>query len=366
MSQYSPLHSFHVAAGAKLADFGGWQMPIEYPAKDGGGVLSEHLAVRNTVGLFDVSHLGKARVSGPGALDFLNTIFTNDLSKISDGQAQYTLICDENSGGVIDDLIAYRHSANEVFLIPNAANTEAVIAQLRSKAPSGVLIENLHNKFSVLALQGPKSIEVLKSLGIQESLEYMSFTTALIDGMKVVLCRTGYTGEIGFEILTNWDESLAVWNKILPIVKAQGGAIAGLGARDTLRTEMGYPLHGHELSLEISPVEASAGWAVAWHKSFSGKEILQRQRENKQHRKLHAVMLLERGIPRAGMKILDEAGVEIGVVTSGTFSPSLKVGIALALLNIKLGAETVVQIDIRGNATKAKIARLPFVPSRVR
>lgn len=366
MSQYSPLHSFHVAAGAKLADFGGWQMPIEYPAKDGGGVLNEHLAVRNNVGLFDVSHLGKARISGADTLEFLNTVFTNDLSKIEDGQAQYTLLCDQHTGGVVDDLIAYRHSSEDVFLIPNAANTEAVIARLKEKAPEGIVIEDLHREYSVLALQGPKSEDVLKTLGITPNLHYMSFTTAQISGLKIILCRTGYTGELGFEILSKWNESELVWEKLLSAVKTHGGTVAGLGARDTLRTEMGYPLHGHELSLEITPVEASAGWAVAWDKEFWGKEILQAQRDSKQHRRLHAVTLIDRGIPRAGMKVLDDSGIEIGFVTSGTFSPSLKVGIALVLLNTRLSPEAIVQIDVRGKISKAKITRLPFVPSHVR
>ncbi|NDA83982.1 MAG: glycine cleavage system protein T, partial [Actinobacteria bacterium] len=201
VSKYSPLHEFHRNSGAKLADFGGWEMPIEYPATTGGGVLNEHRAVREKVGLFDVSHLGKASVIGTGALDYLNSVFTNDLDRITDGQAQYTLMCDEKSGGVVDDLIAYRYSAERVFLIPNAANTSEVIVRLQSQAPSGIEIKNLHESHSVLALQGPESDAVLATLGISHQLDYMSFTESVIEGKKIVLCRTGYTGERGYEIL---------------------------------------------------------------------------------------------------------------------------------------------------------------------
>ncbi|HRD09737.1 MAG TPA: hypothetical protein PLK66_02435, partial [Candidatus Nanopelagicaceae bacterium] len=215
MSKYSPLHQFHLDAGAKLADFGGWEMPIEYPALSGGGVLNEHRAVRETVGLFDVSHLGKAMVSGAGALEFLNSAFTNDLNRIKDGQAQYTLICDPARGGVIDDLIAYRYSNEKVFLIPNASNTSEVVARLEAKAPSGVTIENLHESYSVFALQGPKSDQVLKDLGIETHLDYMSFTETTISTKKIVLCRTGYTGERGYEILASWSDAMEIWNVIL-------------------------------------------------------------------------------------------------------------------------------------------------------
>ena len=212
-----------------MADFGGWLMPIEYP---GAGVLAEHTAVRERVGLFDVSHLGKASVIGSGALDFLNTQTTNDINRIVDGQAQYTLMCDPVSGGVIDDLIAYRYSAEKVFLIPNASNTSEVVARLQADAPSGVTIDNLHERYSVFALQGPKSDQVLKDLGIETNLDYMSFTETTIGSKKLVLCRTGYTGERGYEILASWSDALEIWNVILEKVHGCGGRAAGLGARD--------------------------------------------------------------------------------------------------------------------------------------
>lgn len=366
MSRYSPLHGFHISAGAKLADFGGWEMPIEYPASSGGGVLNEHRAVRESVGLFDVSHLGKALVTGPGAVDFLNSILTNDLAKISDGQAQYTLLCDQESGGVVDDLIAYRYSSEQVFLIPNAANTADVVARLVAAAPLGIAIENQHEKFSVLALQGPNAQKVLQALGIDSNLEYMSFASTTIAGVAITLCRTGYTGERGYEILTPWSDAPQIWSLLLDAVHSCGGLAAGLGARDTLRTEMGYPLHGHELSLSISPVEASASWAIAWEKNFWGKEVLASQRESKKHRVLQALQVTDRGIPRAGMQVKNDSGEVIGTVTSGTFSPTLKTGIALALMTIRLSNESRVLIDVRGRTSEALVKRLPFVPSHVK
>jgi aminomethyltransferase len=366
VSKYSPLHEFHRNSGAKLADFGGWEMPIEYPATTGGGVLNEHRAVREKVGLFDVSHLGKASVIGKGALDYLNSVFTNDLDRITDGQAQYTLMCDEKSGGVVDDLIAYRYSAERVFLIPNAANTSEVIARLQSQAPSGIEIKNLHESHSVLALQGPESDAVLATLGISPELDYMSFTESIIEGKKIVLCRTGYTGERGYEILSSWNDAPQVWSALLTSVEKCGGRVAGLGARDTLRTEMGYPLHGHELAMDITPVEASASWAVSWEKSFWGKTVMSAQKESKKHRVLSAIRIQDRGIPRADMEVRDDTGAVIGRVTSGTFSPTLKTGIALALLSHRLPVDTRVNIDIRGRESSGVIVRVPFVPSHVK
>ncbi len=366
MSQYSPLHEFHQRAGAKLADFGGWEMPIEYPAANGGGVLNEHQAVRQAVGVFDVSHLGKVTVQGEGALSFLNSVLTNDLRRLKDGQAQYNLICDPATGGVIDDLIAYRFSEQEILLIPNAANAAEVVKRLVTAKPAGIEIRDRHKDFSVLALQGPKSNEILNGLGISVDLEYMSFKKAEIEGLEITLCRTGYTGELGYEILTRWNEALLVWNKMFTLINQSGGQVAGLGARDTLRTEMGYPLHGHELSMQITPVEASAGWAVAWEKEFWGKDVLLRQKAEKTHRTLQALLITDRGIPRAGMKVMNDAGEQIGEVTSGTFSPTLKTGIALALMNKKLDVESEVVVDVRGRSSRAVVKRAPLVASHVK
>ncbi|MTA94265.1 MAG: glycine cleavage system aminomethyltransferase GcvT [Actinobacteria bacterium] len=359
----SPLHQKHLELEAKMADFGGWLMPIEYP---GAGVLAEHTAVRERVGLFDVSHLGKASVTGEGALDFLNEMFTNDLYRIVDSKAQYTLLCNPD-GGVVDDLIVYRNSDSDFFLIPNASNTSEVVRVLKENAPPAIQIENLHESFAVLALQGPHAVDVIKSFGINPTMDYMAFSHVSISGCDVILCRTGYTGEQGYEIVPRWEDAEKVWDSLVLAMKPFTGLVCGLGARDTLRTEMGYPLHGHELSLEISPVQASAGWAIGWKKnSFRGSDVLKAQREEGRVRSLRALKSNDRGIPRAGMAIKDESGNEIGIVTSGTFSPSLKVGIALALIepNFEIGDDVI--IDVRGRESSATITSIPFMPSHVR
>ena len=350
----SPLESRHIALGAKLADFGGWQMPIEYPA---GGVIAEHTAVRERVGIFDVSHLGKIWVKGSGALDFVNSIVTNDLNRIGDGQAQYSLLCNEN-GGVIDDLIIYRFSVNEIFIIPNAANCATVFEILKREAPAGLQLENAHEKYAVIAVQGPESKKLLESFGITLNLEYMSHGTFEINGVETLICRTGYSGEHGYELLPKIENSLTLWDQLAN----SGAQICGLGARDTLRTEMGYPLHGQDLSPTISPVTAGSSWAVGFDKeTFHGANALKIEKADGSKRKLRGLKLLERGIPRAHMAVIDA-----GEVTSGTFSPTLKVGIALALIDSKFGIGDQVKIDIRGKETAAEIVRLPFVESHVK
>jgi aminomethyltransferase len=359
----SPLHQKHIELQAKLADFGGWLMPIEYP---GAGVLAEHAAVRERVGLFDVSHLGKASVTGIGALEFLNAMFTNDLTRISSGKAQYTLLCNDD-GGVVDDLIAYRNSDDNFFLIPNASNTAEVVRVLESQAPQGISVRNLHEEFAVLALQGPRAHAVIQSLGVEPTMDYMAFSHVEIGGCEVILCRTGYTGEHGYEIVPRWKDAWVVWDVLVAAMKPFAGEICGLGARDTLRTEMGYPLHGHELTLEISPVQASAGWAIGWGKGdFRGSQTLRRQREAGALRTLRALKSNDRGIPRAGMLVKNSEGVDVGLVTSGTFSPSLKTGIALALIDPSCADGDQLIIDVRGRDSSATIVSLPFSPSRVR
>ena len=359
----SPLNDKHLALSAKMADFGGWMMPIEYP---GAGVLAEHAAVRERVGLFDVSHLGKASVVGQGALDFLNQCLTNDLNKIENGSAQYTLLCTPD-GGVVDDLIAYRNSADDFFLVPNASNTTDVVKVLQEKAPAGIEVKNLHNEFAVLAIQGPLAPQVLAQLGIMTDIDYMAFTHVSISGADVIVCRTGYTGELGYELLPKVEDASRVWDAITDVIAPMGGLVCGLGARDTLRTEMGYPLHGHELSLQISPVEASASWAVGWKKeSFIGSEILKGQKERGASRKSFAIKSLDRGIPRAGMSVKNSKGEIVGEITSGTFSPSLKIGIGLALLNSDVEIGQTLVIDVRGRDSQCEVVKLPFVTSHVR
>jgi aminomethyltransferase len=333
-------------------------MPLEYA---GGGVLAEHKAVREAVGLFDVSHLGKALVRGTGAAEFVNDCFTNDLGRIAPGKAQYTLCCDED-GGTVDDLIAYLRSDFEVFLIPNAANTAAVVERLQAAAPEGIEVTDLHRDYAILAIQGPLSDQLLESLELPVGHEYMSFADGKIAGQDVTVCRTGYTGERGYELVVPSASALDVWDAVIAAGEPYGIRACGLGARDTLRTEMGYPLHGHELSAEISPVMARAGWAVGWKKPrFWGKDALTRQREEKTVRTLRGLIAQGRGIPRPGMTVLDEAGTELGEITSGTFSPTLRQGIALALLEPSVEDGASVVVDVRGRSELFTVTKPPFV-----
>jgi len=362
--RHSPLHGRHVDLGAKFAAFGGWEMPLEYA---GGGVLKEHAAVREAVGLFDVSHLGKATVRGPGAATFLNRCFTNDLDKIGPGQAQYTLCCDER-GGVVDDLIAYLHAPDHVLLIPNAANTADVVARLRAAAPAEVTIAEEHEAFAVLAVQGPRSADVLAELGLPTGHDYMGFATATLDGVPMTVCRTGYTGEHGYELVVPSASAGAVWDALVKAGGPIGLRAAGLAARDTLRTEMGYALHGQELSLDISPVQARLNWAVGWRKpEFWGRAALLAERDAGPKRALWGLESLDRGIPRPHM-VLRRDGTDVGEVTSGTFSPTKRVGIALALLDTTsgLGPGDEVEVDVRGRASRMKVVKPPFVTPSVR
>ena len=357
----SPLHDRHVALGAKMADFGGWDMPIEYP---GGGVVAEHTAVRERVGVFDVSHLGKASVTGPGAADFVNRCLTNDLRRIAPGSAQYTLCCDE-SGGVVDDLIAYLRSDDDVFLIPNAANTAEVVRRLAAAAPEGIEVTNLHRDYGVIAVQGTNSDEVLGALGLPTGHDYMSFVEAQWQGRPVIVCRTGYTGERGYELVPHWDDTPALWDALIEAARPLGGIPCGLGARDTLRTEMGYPLHGQDLSLDITPVQARAGWAVGWKKDeFWGKDALVAEKAAPS-RLSRGLLVTGRGIPRAHCPV-SKGGTAVGEVTSGTFSPTLRQGIALALLSPEVVDGDTVVIDVRGRTVEATVVKPPFVQVQVR
>ncbi|OBB38791.1 glycine cleavage system aminomethyltransferase GcvT [Mycobacterium sp. 852002-51961_SCH5331710] len=357
-----PLEDRHRELGANFAEFGGWLMPVSYA-----GTVSEHTSTRNTVGLFDVSHLGKALVRGPGAADYVNSAFTNDLRRIGRGKAQYTLCCND-SGGVIDDLIAYYVSDEEIFLVPNAANTAAVVAALQERAPAGLTITDEHRSFAVLAVQGPKSAEVVGGLGLPTDMDYMGYADAEFAGVPVRVCRTGYTGEHGYELLPPWDRSDVVFDALLEAVTAAGGEPAGLGARDTLRTEMGYPLHGHELSLDFSPLQARCGWAIGWRKdAFWGRDALLAEKEAGPPRLLRGLKAVGRGVLRADLTVLD-GDRPVGVTTSGTFSPTLKVGIGLALIDtaadIADGAR--VAVDVRGRALECEVVKPPFVAAKTR
>ncbi|MGB3484726.1 MAG: glycine cleavage system aminomethyltransferase GcvT [Mycobacterium sp.] len=359
---HAPLEDRHRELGASFAEFGGWLMPVAYA-----GTVTEHNATRETVGLFDVSHLGKALVTGPGAAEFVNSCLTNDLQRIGPGKAQYTLCCTE-SGGVIDDLIAYYVSDDEIFLVPNAANTAAVVAALKEAAPQGLTITDEHRSYAVLAVQGPKAGEVLTALGLPTDMDYMGYADAEYQGVPVRVCRTGYTGEHGFELLPPWDRAGVVFDALVEAVRAAGGELAGLGARDTLRTEMGYPLHGHELSLDISPLQARTGWAIGWNKdTFWGRAALLAEKQAGPARTLRGLKALGRGVLRPELKVLD-GETAVGVTTSGTFSPTLKVGIALALLDT--GAHIAdgdhVTVDVRGRAIECEVVKPPFVTVKTR
>ncbi len=361
----SPLHERHAALGAKFAPFGGWEMPLEYA---GGGVLKEHTAVRTGVGVFDVSHLGKARITGPGAADFVNACLSNDLGRIGPGRAQYTLCCDDATGGVVDDIIAYLHADDHVFLIPNAANTAEVVRRLRAAAPTGVAVTDEHEAYAVLAVQGPRSAELLGALGLPTDHDYMSFSTAALDGVGLTVCRTGYTGELGYELVVPAEHALAVWDALSAAGEAYELRACGLAARDTLRTEMGYPLHGQDLSLGITPVQARSGWAVGWDKpTFWGRDALLAEKTAGPRRTLRGLAAVDRAIPRPGMAVY-VGDQQVGTITSGTFSPTLKQGIALALIATtpNLSDGDTVEVDIRGRRAHMRLTRPPFVHPSVR
>jgi len=360
--QHGPLEDRHRDMGASFAEFGGWLMPVSYA-----GTVSEHNATRDAVGLFDVSHLGKALVRGPGAAAFVNSTLTNDLNRIGPGKAQYTLCCTE-SGGVVDDLIAYYVDDDEIFLVPNAANTAAVVDALQAAAPSGLTITNQHRAYAVLAVQGPRSVDVLGELGLPTDMDYMAYADTSFSGVPVRVCRTGYTGEHGYELLPPWDSAGVVFDALAAAVSASGGEPAGLGARDTLRTEMGYPLHGHELALDISPLQARCGWAIGWKKeAFFGRDALLAEKEAGPARLLRGLRMVGRGVLRAGLTVL-AGDTPVGVTTSGTFSPTLQAGIALALIDTDAGVEDgqEITVDVRGRRAACEVVRPPFVAVKTR
>jgi aminomethyltransferase len=356
----SPLHQRHVALGAKFSEFGGWLMPLQYA-----GVVAEHKAVRASVGVFDVSHLGKMRIVGPGALGFVNRCLTNDLSRIAPGQAQYTMLCNA-AGGVIDDMIVYLFSDEEVFVIPNAANTAEVVATLAAAAPEGISVTDEHAEFAVIAVQGRNSDHVLAGMGLPVGQNYMSFTQATFAEHELTVCRTGYTGERGYEIVAPSAIAGTIWDAVLAAGEVYDIACCGLGARDTLRTEMGYPLHGHDLSPKISPVMANINWAVGWDKaSFFGADALRAQRTAKNSPVLRGLKAVGRAIPRPQMVVFS-GDVAVGEVTSGTFSPTLGAGIALALVGRSLSLGDVVEVAIRNRREPFEVVKLPFVATGVR
>jgi aminomethyltransferase len=373
----SPLHQAHVNLGAKFAEFGGWLMPLEYA---GGGVVAEHNAVRERVGVFDVSHLGTALISGPNAIALLNDIFTNDLAKVAAGQAQYTLLLSDD-GGVIDDLIVYRISDDEALLIPNAANAQQVLTVLRGSLPAEIDVVDWHTKMAVIAVQGPLAPDLMASLGLPVEVDYLSFrqfsegepeaqkmtmfsskasrSIKDVDLEQVFIARTGYTGEVGYEIVFPATQAPKFWDELLVATAKFSGLPVGLGARDTLRTEMGYALHGHEISGAIDPLQARLNWAIGWHKpAFHGKAALETLTTTQ---RLAGLKAQQRAVLRRGMSVLSQAGDEIGQITSGTFSPTLQSGIALALIDEGVSNGDLVQVDVRGRLVQCEVLRPPFV-----
>jgi aminomethyltransferase len=359
----SPLHDHHTARGAKFAEFGGWRMPLEYAD---GGVVAEHTAVREAVGIFDVSHMGKVRLSGPRAAAFLNTCLAGDLDKIGPGKAQWTLCCEEATGGVVDDLIAYRYGDAHVFLIPNAANAAEVVSRLAAAAPPQVTVADEHEEHAILAVQGPASAQVLAAMGLPTGHEFMSFTAGEYAGVELVVCRSGYTGEHGYELVVPVRAAGTVWEAVLAAGQPHGIRPCGLGARDTLRTEAGLPLHGQDLSPQITPLQARSGWVVGWSKpAFWGRDALLAEKQAGPRRVRWGLEATGRGVPRPHM-VVRRGDETVGEVTSGTFSPTRRTGIALALLDTAAGVNEgdEVDIDVRGRRLPTRVVRPPFVATR--
>ncbi|MBA2294769.1 MAG: glycine cleavage system aminomethyltransferase GcvT [Actinobacteria bacterium] len=338
----TPLYERHVAAGARLVPFAGWEMPVQYE-----GVIPEHLAVRSDAGAFDVSHMGQLHVDGPASGPFLQSMLSNDLERIGDGEAQYTLLTNED-GGIVDDLIVYRMSAGQFLLVVNAGNREAAYDWLKEREARGTEVRDASDGYALVAVQGPRSLE---RLGLPAS---PAFTHGMgeVGGIEVMVGYTGYTGETGVELLCPDDEAAALWDAVLE----RGVKPCGLGARDTLRLEVCYPLHGQDLTSETDAISAGLGWACGLETEFTGAEALRRLKADGPVRKLVAFVMEERAIPRHGMTI--EGG---GEVTSGTHSPSLDVGIGMGYVPAARAVpETELVVDVRGRSRLARIVKKPI------
>jgi aminomethyltransferase len=357
--KHTPLEAEHRRLGAKLAPFAGWLMPIEYE-----GAIAEHRAVRERVGLFDLTHLGKVDVTGPGALGMLQRVVTNDLAKAAVGEALYNLVLNEG-GGVIEDLIVYRLEPERFFVVPNASNAPRVLRMLEEERAEDPLHLMYHQDWCFLAVQGPDSVNVMTRLFPEAAdLSFMRCAESEYRRRPVIVTRSGYTGEIGFELFTYQDIALELWSDLTEAMAPFGGAPCGLAARDVLRLEMGYPLYGQDLFEASTALEAGLGWAVALEKGpFRGREALVRQTVDGPPSRLRGLLMGDRRhIPRAHYPVFD-GDTLIGEVTSGTFSPILQRGIALAYLwpgdVAELGAE--VEVDVRGRRGAATVVRPPFV-----
>ncbi|GMU52382.1 MAG: aminomethyltransferase [Candidatus Xenobia bacterium] len=358
----TPLCEVHRQEGAKMVDFAGWEMPIEYT-----GIKQEHLSVRQDAGLFDLSHMGEIEVVGPGALDFIQGLITNDLTRCAAMQCQYSTMCNE-SGRVLDDLITYRFSDERFILVVNASNREKIVGWMQAHRPAqGVELKDLSMATALIAIQGPHAQEKLQpfcSLDL-ETIRYYHFHQgeAAVAGKLALVSRTGYTGDDGFEIYCQAGDAEAIWKAL----RGAGVPPIGLGARDTLRLESGYSLYGHEIDEQTSPLEAGLGWVVKLDKSgFVGREALVEQKQAGVKRTVVGLLMEGRAIPREGYRVLRD-GQDVGRVTSGTYSPSLSKGIALASVESTCRPEgTNLQVDVRGRAENARVVKPPFVAGSVR
>jgi aminomethyltransferase len=354
----TPIYEKHCEMGGKIIDFGGWALPVEFT-----GVINEHEQVRTAAGLFDVSHMGEIIVKGPDATQFISNLITNNIIGAEDYQTVYSPMC-YSDGGVVDDLLVYKYSNQFYLLVVNAANIDKDFEWMKENLLEQVEIENVSEIYAEIAIQGPKSEEILQEL-TETSLEDIKFfhfkPQVMIDGREAIVSRTGYTGEDGFEIYIKSEEAAYLWEKILKVGRDKGLIPVGLGARDTLRFEAALPLYGHELSKDISPIEAGLGRFVKLEKdSFIGREALIKQKEEGLKRKLVGFEMIDRGIPRNDYDVQIQ-GRNIGYVTTGSYSPSLKKNIGLALVEANYALEgTELDIVIRGKTIKAKIVKLPF------
>ncbi|MCC7440142.1 MAG: glycine cleavage system aminomethyltransferase GcvT [Bdellovibrionales bacterium] len=370
MPKRTALHDEHVRLGGRMVDFGGWDLPVQYT-----GIIDEHLACRGAAGLFDVSHMGEFLVEGADAEAFLDYAVTNQVSKTVPGQAQYTAMCNR-AGGIVDDLVLYRRGKDRFLVVVNAANIDKDFSHLdgllqaeRSRFP-GVKLENQSTAYSQIAIQGPKAeliLQKLTSTKLSEIKTYRFAEGSVCGSIPALLARTGYTGEDGFEVYCPWSDGPTVWRALLDAGTPSGLKPCGLGARDTLRLEMKYPLYGHELTDETNPIEAGLGWVTKLDKGdFVGKEKIEALKMAGIRRKLVGLELTERGIPRQGYRVMSLDGhTELGVLTSGTQSPSLKKAIGIAYVsNGHAEAETEVAVEIRGTLVRAKIIPTPFLKKK--
>ncbi len=338
----TPLHAAHVSLGARMVPFAGWDMPVQYE-----GVIPEHRAVRDDCGAFDVSHMGELEVEGPRARELLQSLLSNDLDRIGAGQAQYTLLTNEN-GGIVDDLIVYRLDDYRFFLVVNAANAEADFAWIKDRAIAGTDIRDVSDEYGLIAVQGPHSIE---RLGLPDAPAF-TFAEAELNGIPCMVNRTGYTGELGVELLVMADETEALWQWVLE----RGAQPCGLGARDTLRLEVCYPLHGSDIGQDTDAISAGLGWTCALDKDFTGAESLRKIKAEGPAQRLAAFVMDDRAVPRAGMTI-----AEGGQVTSGTHSPMLDQGIGMGYVPSAVASPgEKITIDVRGNERHAHIVQKPI------